>query len=276
MASSTLPPQYNEALYAGVSYQHILVPLDQSPTAELALATAQTIARHYASTLHLLTVLDSQQVTPEHLGGHVPVSSQEAAQAYLTDVLADLSVGGYQADSRITMGEPTQAIGRVAASQSIDLLLMSTHGRSRISRWIVSNVITEVIFQTTPPLLVIRPTEDWRSTRTRFARLLVTLDGSETAEQILPHVHALATKFGSAVTLLSVPESSESDDYPEKLHDYLARIASWLARQEVQVDILVTGLVPTQTILQVSQDKRCDLIMMVSHGRGGGYNDRRT
>lgn len=269
IASSNLPPSFSEALYAGVNYKHILVPLDQSPTAELALATAQTMARNYAGIIHVLTVLDDNNPRNDEPGHHLSISQKDEVQEYLDDVVADLSGSGCQATIMIKTGKPAQEIGRVAQSPDIDLLIMSTNGRSRVSRWLISSVTTDVIFQTTPPLLVIRPTEDWRSTRTRFARLLVALDGSATAEQILPHVHELAVKFGSEVTLLSIPEGSESDDYAKTVEQYLTQIAASLAQKDVEVNIVVTGSVPTQTILHVSKERRSDLIMMVSHGRGG-------
>ena len=71
------------------------------------------------------------------------------------------------------------------------------------------------------------------------------------------------------MTLLSVPEGSESDDYTKTAHQYLHHIADFLTQKNVEVNLMVTGSVPTQTILRVSREQRSDLIMMVSHGRGG-------
>jgi nucleotide-binding universal stress UspA family protein len=71
------------------------------------------------------------------------------------------------------------------------------------------------------------------------------------------------------VTLLSVPEGSESDDYTKIAHQYVHHIADFLTQKNVEVNLMVTGSVPTQTILRVSREQRSDLIMMVSHGRCG-------
>ncbi len=261
VAASNLSPVIGEALYAGVTYENILVPLDLSPTSELSLAQAQTMARHYTGKIHLLAVVppDSDD-EDEH---------RAVAEEYLKDVAEDLSAGGYSSEHAIRVGAPAKEIGAEANSGDVDLLIMSTHSRSRMSRWVASNVTTDVIHQTTPPLLVIRPTDDWGSTRSRFHRLLVALDGSDVSEEILPHVHEIASTFGSEVTLLTIPEGSESDDYVKKVTEYLQGISEGLAVKGVSAKPLVLQSSPTQGILEAAKEQRSDLIMMVTHGRGG-------
>jgi nucleotide-binding universal stress UspA family protein len=263
IASSNLPSTLGEALYAGVSYQGILVPLDQTPPAELALAQAQTMARNYGGVIRLLTVL-------EGAAGAVAAADEEQAQIYLDDVGEDLSAAGYRFATDIRRGAAADVIGEQASAEGTDLVVMSTQGRSRIRRWLTSHVPTEVLYQTTPPILLIRPTDDWRSTRTRFQRILVALDGSEIAEQVLPHVHELACKFGGEVTLLSVAEGSDDDDHADKLQKYLARVAESLAPKDVAAKVrVVEDESPAHAILRICREERVDLVMMVSHGRGG-------
>ena len=118
-------------------------------------------------------------------------------------------------------------------------------------------------------MLIIRPTDDWRSTRTRFRKVLVALDGSAIAEQILPHVHEIASKFASEVTLLSAPEGSQSDDFVDNVRAYLDRIADLLRKKGVNVKAKVIETSPTQAIISTCMEEGSDLIMLVSHGTGG-------
>jgi len=259
LAASSLPSAVGNALYAGVSYANILVPLDQTPHAELALAQAQTMARNYSGTIRILTVLDNSGRQ----------TNQTEAQAYLDDVAEDLNAGGHRCDVIVRTGTPAEVIGAQATAGDIDLVILSTHARSRLSRWVVADVTTEVIYQTTPPLLLIRPTDDWQSTRTRFRRILVPLDGSEVAEQVLPHVHELGSKFAGLVTLLSVAEDSQADDHAAQLRHYLERIAGKLAAVNIETSIRLAESAPTRAILRACTEERIDLIMLVSHGRGG-------
>ena len=133
----------------------------------------------------------------------------------------------------------------------------------------MSSVTSEVIYQTTPPLIVVRPTDGGRSTRTRIARLLVPLDGSVAAEQVLPFVQELAGHFNSQVVLLSVPEGPNADRDADVLRRYLHMIADRLRAQDIQVGSVVEGSAPAHTILAIAEAEQSDLIMLVSHGRGG-------
>lgn len=261
--SSAFAQHHGEKLYAGISFKNILVPLDQSPTAELSLAGAQTIARNYDGTIHLLSLLDaSDKNRPE-------ADSKENIEEYLADVVADIDSAGYKTKSEIRSGKAADEIGRRANEGDIDLVIMTTHGRSKMQRMVVSSVTTDVIYQTTPPLMVIRPTEDWRSTRTTYKRILVALDGSEIAEQVLPYVQEIAFKFNSDVTLLSIAEGSESDDYLEKVEGYLCEVAVQLQSKGVKAKKCTASGEPSRVILDVAKEQKIDLIMMVSHGRGG-------
>lgn len=268
MLSSSLSQSLSDKLYAGVSYERILVPLDQGPAAEVALAQAQTMARNYAGTIHVLTVLDPD-APPGELGTTSAVPTEVSSAEYLADVEEDLVEGGYRVETEVRVGEAAQEIGAVATDGQTKLLVLTTEGRSRLTRMVHSHVTMEVIHQTTPPVLILRPTEDWRSTRTRFRRLLVALDGSPAAEQILPHAHELASKFHSQVTLLSAPEGSQSDGYAQQVEAYLEGIARLLRNKGVETKTLVVESSPVQAILSTARDLGSDLVMLVSHGAGG-------
>ena len=262
LASSILPPRVGDALYSGVGYEDILVPLDQAPASELALAQAQTLARNYTGIIHLLSVVSEAPASSEG-------RERQGATEYLEDVAEDLSAGGYHWDMSVRDGTPAEVIGEVAAAGNVDVIILSTRSHSRLSRWIGSHVTRDVIQQTTPPLLLIRPTDAWPSIRTRFQRLLVALDGSATAEQIFPHVQEIALKFRSEVTLVAVAEGSESDDHTSKLAAYLDAIAAGLEEKGIPTKTQVADTAPVEAILRACEELRSDLIMMVSHGQGG-------
>lgn len=266
LSSSYLPPTTSAALYSGVRFQNILVPLDQSPLAEPAIALAQTLGRAYGAKLTLLSVApkpdDDEEPKPD-------APTMASARDYLGQVAEQLTTVGHPVAIEVREGDPAEQIGAVARSGDVDAVVMSTHGRARWQRWLARSITSDVIYQTTPPLLVVRPTESWRSTRSRFSRLLVALDGSTTAEQVLPHVHALAKTFGSEVVLLSVAEGSESDEYAGKAQAYLERVAEPIRAHGKLVRVLTETGPPAQTIVRVAETEQADLVMMVSHGRGG-------
>ncbi|MCA8926212.1 MAG: universal stress protein [Planctomycetes bacterium] len=268
ISTSYLPQYLGDKLYAGVDYAHILVPLDQSPLAELALAQAQTMARHYNGSIKLMTVLDAD-APPGELGATSTVPTEASSREYLDDVQEDLASAGYPATTELRSGTAATEIVAVATAGDVDLVVISNQGRSRLARLVQSHVTMDVIHETTPPLLLIRPTDDWRSTRTRFKKLLVALDGSSVAEQVLPHVHELASKFQSEVTLLCAPEGSQEDDFVQKVEVYLEKVAALLREKGVETKTLVIETSPVQALLAVSKEQGSDLIMLASHGAGG-------
>jgi nucleotide-binding universal stress UspA family protein len=256
LSSSYLPPLTSQTLYADTPFQNILVPLDRSPAAEQATNIAGLIGRCYGSKLTLLSVVEDQAELP-------------AVEEYLGEIAGQLRAAGHEVATVSAHGEPAACIGDLARTEDIDLVVMTTHGRTRWKRWLTSSVTSRVIYQTTPPLIVVRPTEDWHSTRTRFSRLLVALDGSAIAEQVLPYVHEVARRFDSHVTLLSVQEGGDSEESTSKLRSYLARLEAELKANGISTSVELQSSAPTQAILHMARDQKIDALMLVSHGRGG-------
>jgi nucleotide-binding universal stress UspA family protein len=127
-----------------------------------------------------------------------------------------------------------------------------------------------------------------------YAHVLVALDGSANAEQVLPYVEALAQQFGSKVTLLratepperliaatagtlpvGVPVSPMLDVTPliaEQRRDattYLASVAERLGAQGLAVSRVQPEGSSAEVVLQQARTLAADLIAMTTHGRGG-------
>lgn len=265
-------PQVNSPTFyqAGIAFKNILVPLDRSPSSEYSLSCAQTIARNYGATICLLSVLsEKNEIKDSKSRSHVSLTDMASAREYLDDIKADLVDADYSIMTEVREGDPSIVIGEVAR-QGMDLVIMIMyHDQSLVEKWLDESVTLAVIRQRTPALIVLRPTNDWRSIRTRFKRVLVALDASEAAEQILPYVKVIASTFMSHVTLLSVPEASDTDEIVKKIKRHLDHIASDFRRIGIEIDAVVSGSDPARAIMETSQDLNCDLIMMASHGRGG-------
>lgn len=265
-------PQFNalSSYQAGAAFKRILLPLDKSPASEYSLSCGQTLARTYGGSIYLLSVLSEKQETKDDdARPKLSAADLDSTREYLNDIRADLVDANYEVYTGIKEGDPATVIA-TEAKQGMDLVIMTTqHEPSILEKWLRQSVTIGVIRQNTPPLIVLRPTASWRSTRTTFKRLLITLDASETAELVLPYVKTIASAFMSQVTLLSVPEVSDSDEVVDKIKTYLRNIAVDFERIGMAVDTLVTGTDPSHTIIEMSKELKSDLVMMASHGRGG-------
>ncbi len=132
-----------------------------------------------------------------------------------------------------------------------------------------------------------RPASDFsgatKKVETSFQHILVPVDGSKLSEEAIPTAVAFAQKAGDAgnITLLRVkqfdptfypPESVSGIPkgvYPE-LEEYLNKLAMTIKAQGVGVETFASYGDPAMTIVDTAEERGCDVIVMVTHGRKGG------
>ncbi len=263
------PTSLRELKLDEVPFKKIVMPLDGSSLAEQALATARTFARAYNAELEIICVEDKEADENIHLTDAEMIEYRTELQKYISLVGKLIEEDGLQVKTHYRYGEPSTEIDAVARETNADLILMTTRGKFEIGQFMSKSMTQRVVQKTSTPTLLIRPTNNWRSRRSEFKNILVALDGSEAAEMVLPYIRAFANQFESKVRLFSVPEGSESEDFSQKIKQYLEDIATTLKEEGLNIDTDVTGSGPARTILAVSEEEKIDLIMMSSHGRGG-------
>jgi nucleotide-binding universal stress UspA family protein len=273
-------------------YRTILVPLDGSTFSERALPIAASLQRVLGSRLVLVRAA-SASVIP----GMDPTMAQcqaiDEAEAYLQGVADLLAEQRVEVNTAVPYGDAADAIRLEIRLQYADLVVMCTHGRSGLGRWIYGSVAESILVDGTAPILLVRPT----GIPVRLTggpgqpRLIVPLDGSAFAETTLPHAIALAGALGAALELLHVvtPQTpvyprlvfltpGMIEDADRLLRDdsaraaaYLAEIAGRLAAQAAGVDIQATVEVgaPADVILREAQIRGARLVVMATHGRTG-------
>jgi nucleotide-binding universal stress UspA family protein len=141
----------------------ILVPLDGSMLAEQALPLAADLARRGNAGLILCRGIgwprDRGGVpTDEELPGDVALIRQarELAQRYLTGVSQGLIRPGLAVTTVVVVGPAADAILACAEGQQAELIVMSTHGRGGLGRWVYGSVADRVLRGATIPILLVR------------------------------------------------------------------------------------------------------------------------
>jgi len=288
--------QYSEV--PSVTYQRMLVPLDGSEPAEKVLVYAKEFAGRLDLDVSLLYVCTKEeyQVLPMHRSYVERLAEQVKTQA--TAIRA--GIGGpsrgkaVQVAGRVTVGYPPEEILRYADENKIDLILMTTHGRSGVKRWVLGSVADKVLRASKLPVLLVRPSASGETPYDKWPRrrLVVPLDGSKLAESVLPHVEALAKQKGlegMEVVLLRISEPPEiQSDYPASMpvtweehvkeetasrkrgaEQYLAAVEKRLkdAGLNVRTEALVGK--PAQEIVDYCSKDGFSLIVMATHGRSG-------
>ena len=142
-------------------YKKILVPLDGSPLAEAVLPHAQALAKSEGAEIVLLSV----PVTPNlemlsrnpGLASRIIEETEKETEAYLEAEVAKLSQDGTKVTSVMRERPIPEIILAVADEMQIDVIAMSTHGRSGIQRWLMGSVADRVVNHAHIPVMLIHP-----------------------------------------------------------------------------------------------------------------------
>lgn len=141
----------------------ILVPLDGSKTGETIVECAEVLAEAVGAELVLLQVLEPLRIVAgfETVAlSSIPQGEESikaSAGAYLNKVEKPLKEKGIKTSTEILWGSAAERIIEYADGKSIDLITISSHGRSGVGRWVLGSVTEKVLQVGDKPVLVARP-----------------------------------------------------------------------------------------------------------------------
>ncbi len=276
-------------------FKRILVPLDGSNLSERALPVAVSLAKAAQGQIHLLrsTLGMWLAIPPEPMyagpyGVYEWLPGQEAleeieseARDYLVSFSHLYRIPGVSWENYVVGSDPAGAIIAHAAQKEIDLIAMSSHGRSGLERWALGSVTERVLHRAPCPVLVVRDDAPVR-------HILIPLDGSPLAEQVLEPALEMAHLLGAHVTMLRVCERETLDKAAANVLDslepglsetfldkeqgamgYLMQLRARYADLEPEPELVVSHGHPALTILDFAENNDVDLIAMATHGRTG-------
>ncbi|POG54646.1 universal stress protein [Haloferax marisrubri] len=140
-------------------YSRILFPTDGSDCADAALDHAIEHARTYDATLVGLYVADVREVgyaAPALSLERVREALLESGEQVLGRVAERAREAGVEVETAVTEGTPASEIIRHADERDIDLVVMGTHGRSGIDRYLIGSVAERVVRGSDAPVLTVR------------------------------------------------------------------------------------------------------------------------
>lgn len=144
-------------------YRRIVVPLDGSELAERALGDAEELARLTNAPLHLVRVVDVAQIPWYGQFGMAMeygmveqglTAESAAATAYLQAMGERIAEHGLVADAEVRRGSTTVEL--LATIQPGDLIVMASHGRGGIARWILGSVAEHLLRHATVPIVLVK------------------------------------------------------------------------------------------------------------------------
>ena len=142
-------------------YSQILVPTDGSPASDAAIEHAIDLARHYDARLHALYVVDGAAYSTLEAGADIVVEALESEGKEATRRVADAAAdAGVDSETTVATGTAYRSIRDYVDENDIDVIVMGTHGRKGLDRYLLGSV-TERVFRTSDvPVLTVRQPAD--------------------------------------------------------------------------------------------------------------------
>ena len=143
-------------------YSEILVPTDGSPASDAAIEHAIDLAEQYGARLHALYVVDGAAYSSLEAGAEVVVEALESEGEEATRRVADAAAdAGVECVTSVTSGTAYRSIHDYVDEHGIDVVVMGTHGRKGIDRYLLGSVTERVVRTSDVPVLTVRqPTDE--------------------------------------------------------------------------------------------------------------------
>ena len=244
--------------------ERIVVPLDGSKLAEIALPYAEEVGVRTGRDLVLLSVVEfADEEYRTYLQGIVEKTKRNI------DEFSTLP-GASKVNVYITTrdGNPPEAIIDFASKWKHKLIIMATHGRSGIGRWAIGSVADKVVrLAINSSVLLIRGKKARPDVRQKslLQKAIVPLDGSMPSQAIIPFVMQLATRLELELTFLQVvTPSNHIEIEPES---YLQAQCDELEQQGIKANYMVRNGSPADEIIDLADELAVDLIAMSTRGK---------
>jgi len=271
----------------------ILVPLDGSGLAEHAIPCAKFLARGLSAELILLRVisipsdfemlLDSAEASKDAMLAR----AEAEANNYLSQVANKLQQADFSSQQVVWHGPVAETIVDYASQANVQYIVMATHGYTGLRRWTHGSVAERVLQSANVPVLLVRAQEEklCATDEPKSCRcILVPLDGSTTAEQVLPPATAVAQALGAKMTLFQVsfvqifgslmgdwyfPLEGDFEAATQQAQTYLEQVSKRLKAQGLNVSTVVEAGAVADSIIDYAEANSVDLIAICTHGRTG-------
>ena len=196
-------------------YSKVIVPLDGSDLAEQALPYAELVAKSLSVPVELVQAYDI--LPPRILGvqgsqviAQLDGGARQRAETSMEPAQRRLQSSGLTVNLAALRGPAADIIVAQAGIDPEALVVMSTHGRGGISRWVMGSVTDKVLHTIPNPMLIVRASVVGpASPETTVKSVVAPLDGSALSELAIPHAISMASALSAGITVLRVTPTLE-------------------------------------------------------------------
>lgn len=257
-------------------YDQILFPTDGSEPAESVLDYALQIASEHEATIHILNVADTSQGSLTRIREEVIDVLEQEGEQIVADAAKRATEQGVSVVSEVRQGDPSTSIVEYGDQSDIDLIVMPTHGRRGLKRFLLGSVTERVINTAELPVVAVNPDRE-RPLTYPCQNVLVPTDGSRGAELALSEGIAVAKATGAALHLFHVVETGslgpdarsilKEGELTERANEIMTtatETAEAASLETIKSEIEVG--VPSKEIRNYMEANEIDLAILGTHG----------
>jgi nucleotide-binding universal stress UspA family protein len=278
-------------------FDTILVPLDGSQLADCVLPHVVSIARPFDAEITLLRVLEQN-----HAGTSAQLFdllnwqiNKTRAALYLDKIQIRLENSNTRVRAEVLEGLIAEGITEYAQKNGMKLIILSSHGRNGLTQWGISSITQKIILSAQTSLLIVRAHQYGTyfgelPEAPIYKRILVPLDGSQRAENVLPIVTQLANFHKSQIHLVHVVQTPEMarqmppvredielsnrviERNREEAERYLEHLKSRSYLEGITIQTHLVASDNAAVVLhQLTEQEQIDLVALSAHGYSGHH-----
>ena len=257
-------------------YDQILFPTDGSEPADSVLDYALEIASEHEATIHILNVADTSQDNLTQIRGEVIDVLEQEGEQIVEKAAQRATAQGVSVVPEVRQGDPSMSIVEYSDQSDTDLIVMPTHGRRGLKRFLLGSVTERVINTAEVPVVAVNPNRE-RPPTYPCQDLLVPTDGSRGAELALAEGIAVAKATGATLHLLHVVETGslgpdarsvlKEEELTERANEIMA--AATETAEAASLEAIETEIefgVPSKEIRNYIEGNAIDLAVLGTHG----------
>lgn len=274
-----------------IELNKILCPVDFSEATPFAVRPAVSLANEYGAELILVHVLNYPYPYTDALGPSFDVQlyydeMEEEALRRLEGLVDedDRRFSGFR--KVILRGTPHREIVELAREEDVDMVVLPTHGRTGLDRWLFGSVAEKVVRLAPCPVLTVTPRQE-EPEPFMMDRVVVATDFSDYSDRAVPYAYDLARRYDATLVMVHVvtlwdydPANPDwrfpalSEEHREAMESAaeqeMERIVEQVGADEVEVERrLVRGFDPAVEIDKLADEVDHSVIVMATHGRTG-------
>jgi len=260
-------------------YDNILVPFDGSDGATEVLHHAAEIAQWADATVQVLYVADTTRDSVTVVEGETIDALEQQGEKTVEEAAKTMESLGVEYETDVVQGSPTQSIVDYADRYDQDIVVMPTHGREGVSRYLGGSVSEKVVRLASVPVLTVRMKPDETLTFP-YQNILVPTDGSDAATNAADHIVDLAASLDATLHVLSVVDDTalgpdvrskiSEKEYEEIATDAVETVVAKAETHGVADTVRhIEHGTPAEVILDKIESKEIHAVGMGTTGRQG-------